>query len=549
MYKWNILSKYEDTQDVVNQILESRGFVSKKERDLFLNPPSLSYWYQNLPKELLSSLKIARRLVKKAIEEGKPIIVHGDYDVDGICATAILTGSLRDELGYSDVYPFIPNRFEHGYGLSEKSIKDSLGHLTDKQIEQGILFVTVDSGITSDKEVSILKSLGHEVIITDHHQKPQNLPNADVIVWDDQVVGSTLSWLLAKASGSKDEQLISYCSLATIADLQPVTDFNRTIVKIGLERLNSHPPLGIKALIEASGKSGEEITTYDLGWLLGPRLNASGRVEDASLSLNLLLEKDAEAAKDKAWRLNQVNSQRQDKTLEMYEIASGFDQGQLPEIIVSDHSDYHEGIIGLVASRLVKKYYRPAIVVSTSDKVFKGSVRSIPGFNIIEFLREMDELFLSLGGHPMAAGFSIEKDNFEAMKEKVKELAPQKINSDLFIRTLEVDLAIPANIINEKLVDSLDKLRPYGLGNSQPIFASFNLGVSNMKTVGKENQHLSLRLFDGRNFYRAILFNSDDFEIDFDEGDSVDIVYTLKKNTFNGNTYLDLILKDIQKSA
>jgi single-stranded-DNA-specific exonuclease len=354
--------------------------------------------------------------------------------------------------------------------------------------------------------------------------------------------------LLAKVLGAKDRQLLAYSCLATVTDLQPVADFNRTIVKQGLEILNDQPPLGLQMLMDIAGKKGREVTTYDLGWLLGPRLNASGRVEDASLSLQLLLEDEEEKARELAWELNKINTQRQDKTFEMYEIAASYEDEELPRVIISHHDNYHEGIIGLVASRLVKKYYRPSIVLSTSEEVYKGSVRSIAGVNIIEFLREMDDLFISLGGHPMAAGFSIKAELFEEFKEKVEKLAAEKIDTKFFTRILEIDMSIPSEIIRHELVEKLAQLRPYGLGNRQPVFATFNLGIANMNHVGRENQHLSLRLFDGDNFFRAILFNAQDHDLDLSEGDMVDVAYTLKTNHYNGNIYLDLVLKDIKKS-
>ncbi|MFC1756213.1 single-stranded-DNA-specific exonuclease RecJ [Patescibacteria group bacterium] len=546
---WKISSKYNEKESVTDQILKNRGIISEKERELFLNPPSFSHWFKKLPRDLLGSLRDARDLINETISKNIPIVVHGDYDADGICASAILYKTIKEDLGYENVCTFIPNRFEHGYGLSEKSIQASLDKVKENGGSEKVLFVTVDSGITANEEIEQIVKAGHKVIVTDHHQKPKELPPADIIVWYDQVVGATVAYLLSVVLGLKDKDLIAYSCVATITDLQPVLSFNRTIVKQGLEIINSNPPLGIKSLLGVSGRAGNIVTAGDLGWIVGPRLNASGRVEDPSLALDLLLENDSEASTKIARELNQVNSKRQDKTLEMYEIAAELDEEELPKIIVSYDENYHEGIIGLVASRLAKKYYRPAIVISTAEDISKGSVRSIQGINIIETLREVEDLFTSLGGHPMAAGFSIKREDIGKLEEFLREFSEKYISDEMLNRVLKVDLGIPASLIDENLMNELDLLRPYGMGNREPVFASYNLNVTGVNIVGKEQQHLSLRLLDGDKFAKAIYFNYKDyFKEEINTGNKIDIVYTLKKNEFNGKTYIDMIIKDIKKS-
>ena len=448
MYLWKVLAQYDDNKSVVNTILENRGIVSRKEKDIFVKPPPLTYWFERLPKTLLRSIREARELIEENMSADRAIVVHGDYDADGVCATAILYKTLRHELNYENSYSFIPNRFDHGYGFSTKSIESVIERLPKEEVEKGILFITVDCGITSVEEVEYLNKNGHSVIITDHHQKSKSIPQASGVVWYDQVVGATLSYLLSSALGAKNKDFIAYCAVATITDLQQVLGFNRTIVKEGLDIINRKPPLGIESLIEVAGKRNMEVTAYDLGWIVGPRLNATGRVEDASYALDLLVEEDPEKSKKLAWRLNKVNTQRQDKTLEMYELAAEMEEETLPGIIISHHDNYHEGIIGLVASRLSKKYNRPAVVISTSQEIAKGSVRSIKGVNIIETLREMEELFVSLGGHPMAAGFSIHRDKINSLRDRLKEYAKENISEEMLIRRMEVDMEIPINIIN-----------------------------------------------------------------------------------------------------
>ena len=554
---WNILFDYNgtDTAAFVANLLKNRNIT---DIEIFLNPPSIAYWFKNLPRELLRALKNSKTIIEQAIAESIPIIIHGDYDADGICATAILYDTLHNELGYKNVFSFIPNRFEHGYGLSKASIDHAL---TLAAGAEKVLFITVDSGITCVKEVEYIKQLGHKIIITDHHQKPVELPKADCIVWYDQIVGTTLSWLVSKILGSHDEKKLAYCALATVTDLQPVLDFNRTLVKKGLEVFNTSPPLGLKKLLDVAAKKGNEVTSYDLGWLLGPRLNASGRLVDAIHSLNLLLASDEATALELAVELNKVNAERQDKTLQMFELAAKVFEKSDDKIVISDHEEYHEGIIGLIAGKLAQKFYKPAIVISRpvkrgekedsaelniiskAEQIAKGSARSIAGVNIIEMLREFSELFVNVGGHPMAAGFSIEQTKIPEFKKAITDYANKNIADDVLISSLNIDAKISTNLISLDFVVDLEKLKPFGLGNDEPVFASFGLGVAGVNKVGKESQHLSLRLFDGQNFYKAIGFNMDG---DFKVGNSIDIAYTLKKNEFNGSMYIDLILKDVK---
>ncbi len=545
MYKWNILGEATDGKNAIDRVLENRGFDSPEQREIFLNPPSLGYWFKLLPHEFLDSLKIARDQITKAISTGAPIIVHGDYDVDGVCAAAILFSTIKTELNYDNVSTFIPNRFTHGYGLSKGSIDAALA-LVDS--DDTALFITVDSGITAVAAADYIKGLGHDIIITDHHQKPEILPQADIILWNDSIVGSSIAWLLAKTLGAKDETYLAYACLATVTDLQPLVGFNRSIVKFGLESINQKLPLAFDELLKLGGKKGNDVNTYDLGWLIGPRLNASGRVDDASKSLNLLIEKDLEVVKTLAWDLNKINSERQDKTEEMYGLASELGGKKLPKIIISQDQNYHEGIIGLVASKIVQKYNRPAIVIGTGNNLAKGSVRSIPSINIIEVLRKFDYLFDNLGGHPMAAGFSILSENIPVLEEKLMEYAEQNITDDMLVKVINIDLAIPLEIIDLNFLESLKGLKPFGIGNDEPVFASKNVGVASVNTFGRENNHLAVRLLGANNTFKGILFNHGDLLQQFEVGSKVDIVYTVKENIYNGNAYIDIVIKDFKST-
>lgn len=541
MFNWNVLGKYDPGKDVIETILKNRGIKNVKE---FLSNKTLNECFDQMPKDFKKSLNEAKDIVDTAIKKDIPIVVFGDYDSDGINATAILYNFFKDEKGYENIHYFIPNRFEHSYGITISAIDDILRKFKK---EKEMLFITVDVGITAYKEIEYIKSLGHKVILTDHHQRPDKIPNADCVLWSDQICGAVISWILSKALGSKNKQSLANAALATITDLQTLVGFNRVVVKYGLSILNNNPPLGLKKLLSISGKEEGEITTYELGWVLGPRLNASGRLETAEDSIRLLIEKDEKVLSELALKLNTKNIQRQEKTLEMYEIASEFKDNNLPKIIFSVDKKYHEGIIGLVAAKLTQKYYRPSIVICLMDKYGKGSVRSVPGVNIIEILRKYEDLFIDLGGHPMAAGFTIDKENIDKFKKKIEKYAEENINEKDLIPSINIDLNIPANLISEKLVNLIDSLKPFGLGNDQPVFLTQNLGVVSCDMIGKNQQHLKLSLYDGKKYYKAVYFDGAKSCKDLNIGSKIDLVYTLKKNEYNGNRNIDLIVKDFRK--
>ncbi len=536
--KWKVFSVPDDKSKIVEVLLNKRGIFSEEEKKDFLNPPKVEKYIKNLSGEFKVSLERSRRIILNAIKEEDLIIIYGDYDADGVCATAILYKVIKDELKYENCSYFIPNRFDHGYGLSIKSIDECLEKLGKKGIKA--LFITVDTGITAVDEVDYIKSLNHRVIVTDHHQKSSKIPQADCVVWNDNVVGSTIAWYVSKELGSNDPHSLALACIATITDVQPILGFNRSLVKEGLEILNSNPPMGIRKLMDVSGKKGE-ITTYDLGWIIGPRLNASGRLVDAYDSLNLFLNKDPLELERVAKKLNDTNIERQEKTIEMLEMVDVTDS----KIIISGHSDYHEGIIGLVAARLTQKYYRPSIVLSLGDDYAKASVRSIPGIDIIEILRKFDNSFLNLGGHPMAAGFTIKKDKLELLTQFLKEYMDNNVDESVFTPVLSVDAEIPLTFIDPTFLKDINKLKPFGMGNSEPLFLSQNVGIGSVNTVGKENQHLSFRFESSNKFYKGIFFNEGNRLSDLKLGQHVSVIYSIKENNFNGKTSIDIIVKDI----
>lgn len=546
--RWNILNTLDKEKSLINQLLENRGIVGEKEKEHFLNPPPVSELLKELPKEFKTSAEKAKKIIENAISKDFPIIVHGDYDADGICATAILIKILREELGHKKSFSFIPNRFEHSYGISEDSI-DACIEKVEKSVGEFAcaVLISVDSGITAVEAIKYAKKQGFKTIITDHHQKPSILPPADCIVWSDKLVGSGVSWVLGCVLGSKDPKSIGLAALATVTDLQPVLGFNRSIVKEGLTVLNSNPPIGLKALHEVAGRKGKEITTYDLGWVFGPRINASGRIGDAEEALQLLLEKDKLKVFEIAQQLNALNINRQDKTVEMYKVVNEFDKENLPKIIITANEEYHEGIIGLVAAKLAKEYYRPSIVISLDNEFGKGSVRSISGVDIIAFLREFEDLFESLGGHPMAAGFTIKRDRVGELEEKILKVVDELILEEHFELLLDIDLEVPLSTVDFDFIEEVEQLKPFGVGNKAPLFVSRGVSLTGFDVVGRDRTHLSMKLINEGRPYRGIFFGGAFYADDLNIGDEIDIVYSAERNEYNGRTYVNLVIKDIKK--
>jgi single-stranded-DNA-specific exonuclease len=545
MKKWILSNTDLTSQDIVGALLRSRGLTSSREVKGFLEPPTALSWAKAFPPEFKKALLDAKSLINDFMQKNAPIVIHGDYDADGICATAILYNTLKNELGYEKTYFFIPNRFSHGYGLSVKSV-DEVVQIAGSP--ENLLIVTVDSGITATSEGRYIKEKGYSLIITDHHQKPDTLPEAECIVWNDSIVGAGISWFLSKTLGSKNTETVALAGLATVTDLQPLLKTNRSLVKEGLEILNSNPPKGLKKLLQVAGKSEGEITTYELGWILGPRLNAAGRLVSADESVKLLIEHDEDVLEEAALALNQTNISRQDKTLEMYEVANVSDKENLPKIIISANENYHEGIIGLVAAKLAQKYYRPAIVISLNGTHAKGSVRSIPGIDIISALRNFEDFFVSLGGHPMAAGFTILKENLKDLELQLNDYFDKTFEDELFQPFIEIDLNIDINQITPDLLEKLSCLKPYGVGNKEPVFMSEKVGVAGINVVGREANHLSFRFYKNNSYYKGIWFGSAERLPEFNVGDNVDLVYKLKESEFNGAKKIDLIIEDIRKA-
>ncbi len=555
--EWKLTSNQmpQNVDDVVNVLLENRGFEDPKTAKTFFNPCSPADFIKTpslvgLDKDRLES---AVEIITQAVGEKRLIVIHGDYDVDGLCATAILWETLYKQLGYEKILPFIPNRFEHGYGVSTESI-DSLREQIDVK---NPLLITVDCGITAKDQIAYAKSKGFEVLVTDHHQKPEDLPDAAEIVWSDEICGAGIGWVLAQrllaACDAAAADSLDLVSVATLCDLEPLLGPNRSFVKYGLDELNNNTREGIKALKESAGLRGKEIGTYEIGWILGPRLNAAGRLDDATDALRLLVTRDKQAAGVLAGRLDTLNRERQSITKDAVERAKKdliSDLVHLPSFIVLDHEDYHEGVIGLVAGDMVKNFNRPSIAISRGEKVSKGSARSVKGVDIISALRECADCLVDVGGHPMAAGFTIETEKIAELRKQLAAYGEEYVDEDSFNLVVKMDCRIDLSLVGARLWEELEKFAPFGVGNPKPKFLLKGVEIQNLRAVGSDNKHLKLKL--GSNSGKtvsAIAFGHGDWAMRLLSGDKIDLVASLQLNRWNGRESVELVVKEISKGS
>lgn len=509
--KWHIASIKSD--NIVDTLLENREIKDKGD---FLNPAS--------PSEIrLDHLSKPINRIKKAIAQGEKIVVYGDYDADGICATAIVWETLHKLK--ANVLPFIPKREKEGYGLSKEGID---------QID-ATLIISVDSGISAHEAVDYAKSKNIDVIILDHHEKPPILPKAFAIVHTSELCASGIAYVFCKELGN---EVLELAAIATITDLMPLKGKNRSIVKYGLEALNKTTRVGLLALFQVAGI--EKIGTYEVGYMIGPRINASGRIDSALLGLRLLCTKDKVKAQEFARQIDQINKDRQQLLEDQVSHALLLTVSNNEKIIIIDDSSYHQGIIGLIAGKLTEKNHLPSIVIAKGEKTSKASARSIVGFNIIEAIREHEGLLINSGGHPLAAGFTIETEKIELFRDKIIKSSKTKITTEMLERVLEIDMELDPDLLTIDLFLKLQTLAPFGFGNPEPVFAS-EMTVQDLRSVGREGKHLKFKV----NGLDAIAFGQGSRLMEFKIGDKVKLAYTLDLNFWNNRQNLQLKIKDI----
>ena len=542
MKKWKVLSTKNklDSEGVVLEELFKLRKISDREN--FLNPELKDLTLKNTG---LSEPEIKKAcvLIKKQISNKNKIIILGDYDVDGICASAVLWETIYKK--YKNVFPYIPDRFSEGYGISIKTLDNLIKKYPDVS-----LIITVDNGIVAREAIDYALKKGIKIIITDHHIKDKLLPKADAIVHTVKLCGAAVSWMLSRelnflSKDEMDEQLELVC-LATIADLVPLNEVNRIIVKFGLEYLHNTRRIGLIEIYRNAGIDKNKIDTYHIGHIIGPRLNAAGRISHAIDSLRLLCSSDKKFVKNKARILENTNKIRQQMVMDSTAHAKlSLIESKLENLIVVKSETYSEGIIGLISSRLVDEHYRPSIAISVGKERSKGSARSINGVNIVEILRSVSHTLLEVGGHPMAAGFSLETANLELFHREIKKKA-KTIDKKYFKKEISADLELSSELIGESLYKKLRQFSPFGIGNPEPVFLSKKLVIKNVRRLGKDGSHLKLTLQTGKAYTDAIGFGMGEKEAHV--GENIDAIFILDENEWNGNKKIQLKLKDFRES-
>lgn len=569
MKKWEILNKSKvqssksKVRSLVSILLKNRGLSTKKNIELFLNPPDPSLLTSKdvgIDNVLLTQ---AITQIRKAVQDNESIVVYADYDADGITAGAIMWEALHS-LG-ARVMPYIPHRVEEGYGLSVKGI-DAVREQFDPT-----LIITVDHGITAWEKVAYAREQGIDVIVTDHHVKPDKLPDCP-IVHTTALSGSGVSWFVAKELLAKsrsneltnNNDFISLAALGTIADLVPLTGPNRSIAKFGLAAINETKRVGLDALITDAGLTKGSLDVFAVSHMLAPRLNAMGRLDHAMDALRLLCTKQQDKAGLLAEKLGMTNRDRQKLTEETVLHAQGVVKdlalSKVRKLLFVADSSYNPGVIGLVAGKLMEEYYLPAIVVSRGEGISKASARSISGFNIVEAIRSCSDILIDVGGHPMAAGFTVENKHLETLKVRLEQLAENEITESILTRTLKIEVEIPLEFVATELYEAIQQFQPFGFGNVEPVFATRGVIIQDARLVGATGRHLKLRI--APNFplsqsssrpispssysLDAIAFNLGHLYGKLQNNAKVDLAYSIDMNTWNGSSKLQLKVKDIQ---
>ena len=538
---------------LVSAVLASRGIATAEEAAAFLeHEQRLTY-----SPFLMADMDKAVERVQRALADHERIAVFGDYDVDGITATCILVDYLQSR--GADVLHYIPRRIEDGYGLSVDAIEGLYRKGTR-------LLITVDCGITGVEEVDFANSLGMDVVVTDHHECKETLPRAVAVVDPHRpdcgypfkhLAGCGVALKLALALGGPDreEALFSrYCTLAaigTVADVMQMSGENRTIVSRGLAAIEHSDFIGLHALLKEAGLAGREITSVQIGFVLAPRINAAGRMGAADKAAGLLLCTDPAEAERMARELCALNRERQNVEQTIYSQAEEM-IARLPDrdrsALVLESSRWHQGVVGIVASRLSEKYSRPSFMIHLNGDTGKGSCRSWGGFNLFAALENCKDLLLGFGGHELAAGFTIEEANIPAFRERMNDYARSFQGGAAPVSVLDVDVAIthPSAVTLEEL-EALSALEPYGSGNARPVFCLLGATLLRTQNVG-QNRHLKLRLGKGSAQFDGIFFSTVAEDCGCRPGDRVDAAFYLQVNEFRGSRTVQLQMVDLRPS-
>ena len=570
MKKWFVSAKKADFTEIgkkfhitpmTARIIRNRDVVGEEQIRKYLHGSTADLYS---PWEL-SGMKDGISLLQQAVAGGEKIRVIGDYDIDGVCATYILLTGLK-KIG-ANVDTVIPDRIKDGYGINE--------HLIDGAKKDGIqVIVTCDNGIAASSQIAYAKELGMKVIVTDHHEVPyeeiesgrvEKLPPADVIINPKQeycnypwkgLCGGAVAWKLVTALyetygvGMEEAyKLLEFAAIATVGDIMELQDENRIIVKEGLNRIHHTKNIGLKSLIEVNGLDRESIGAYHIGFVLGPCINAGGRLDTAKRALELFSSEDKESADRLAGDLKALNDSRKELTKDGVEeaIRQVLETGRRSErVLVIYLPDCHESIAGIIAGKVKERFYRPTIVLTDAEEGVKGSGRSIPGYHMFEELCKVGELFTKFGGHPMAAGMSLPKENIQKLRRQLNDNCI--LTAEDMIEKLSIDIAMPLQYISEEFIEELKVLEPFGNGNSKPLFAERDFHVLQSQVLGKNKNTVKVYGTNAAGCHMEGLYFGDPEELLelLKKKDTISITYYPSVNEFRGKRTLQIMIQDFQ---
>lgn len=544
------VSEPEEANTIRDLILRNRKI---SDIDSFINPPHpINFTLSSFG--FTDDLQKVMHLLKSIRDNGKSIVVYSDYDADGITGGAILWETLHRL--HFHVMPYVPNRITEGYGFSKQGI--------DTVITQyhPALIISVDHGISGKEFVSYAKQKGVPVIITDHHTKPEQLPNdAFAIFHIPEFSGSGVAYMVAKeiaeyfvGDKSLHDTFASYylalAATGTIADLVPLVGPSRSIAKHGLAAFSGITRPGLRNILDVAGVQNRALTPYDIGFIIAPRINAVGRIRDPMDALRLLCTRDIHRAHTLSELVSSTNTKRQSMVETYVEEAIQMVNNQygatLPSILILTSHTWHEGVIGLIAAKMVERYFRPTIIMTQSESGFKASARSIPALHLAQFLAQLKPLLLSYGGHRQAAGFSITKNNHQLFVKEAMQLAEKILKPEDFEKKIVVDIRMPFSAASFALSKSLAALEPFGMGNMKPLFAS-DITISRFDIMGKQGNHIKLSAQDPvhkQNPIDVIAFGkAKEYTALIQNTTKHHVVYELGINTWNGKSTVQAILR------
>ena len=541
---------------VAVRIMRNRGLLDEREMRKYLYG-TLDDLYD--PRQM-KGMETAAGIIEKKLIEGKKIRIIGDYDIDGVCSTYILLKGFHRAAGNGQIDYEIPDRIRDGYGINESIIRQAA--------EDGIdTLVTCDNGIAALKEISIAKQLGMTVVVTDHHEVPvdaygQILPPADAVVDPKQdgetypyheICGAVVAWKLINVIYEDLEipehewmELLEFAAIATVGDVMKLQDENRLIVKYGLKKIGSTKNTGLRMLVEKNNLDINNLSAYHIGFVIGPCLNAGGRLKSAKIALRMLLEQDPDRVSGLADELKELNDVRKDMTArgetEAIEQVERFYMSD--KVLVVFLPECHESLAGIIAGRLREHFHKPSFVLTRGEQSAKGSGRSIEAYHMYQGLCEVSVLLVKFGGHPMAAGLSIEESDIDEFRRRLNENA--KLTEDDFVPQIWIDVPMPFEYVNEKIVDELKGLEPFGQGNEKPLFAQKSLTIRNVRVLGKNRNVVKMNLVTNTGHpFDGLLFADGDRFLEEQTGqNTIDMIYYPDVNEYNGTRTLQAIIKN-----